>query len=237
MRYLSCLLLFGCLFFNCEKEVFSSGSDTDIFPLFVTTDVHEVTVNRSYTIDVRPSPTGDFFDNVGAIGTVSSGALGTTMVMGLFEQEGQDVAGQAVKFSLQFWPETFAEGRAASLEELTDFFADGRVFPFGEGPGNVQFNLALPSATETEEISSSAYAPDINGSVRVENIFPFFSNIPGLTEAERTAWLVRVSFNGTIGIFDEVDYLAAQADGIPYVAKATATVAGEANLVLETTWR
>lgn len=237
MRFLSFLVLIVCLISGCEQEVFTSGADTDEFPLFVTAEVHEVEVDRRYVIDVRPSPSGDFFDNVGAIGTVFDGASEVNMILGIFDQEGQSAANQQVRCAFQFWPETFASGRAATLEELRAYFEDDRVFPFGEGPGAVRFSLALPSAAPGAELSSSAFAPDVSGSMTVENVFPYFSNIPGLSEEEGSAWLVRVSFSGTIGIFDEIDFLAAQADGVPYVAKATATVAGEANLVLETTWQ
>lgn len=47
----------------------------------------------------------------------------------------------------------------------------------------------------------------------------------------------QLSFTGTIGVFNEQDYLTALDDGVPYVAKNTAFVEGETVLVLDSEWR
>lgn len=235
MKYLIPLLIL--LVTGCQKEIFSTGSDTESFPIFLEADVFEPEVGRSYIVEHRPSPTGDFFDNLGAIGTVSDGALGTTLFMGLFTQSDQDPVTQTVRFTVQFWPENFAAGRAASAAEMATFFAEGRTFDFGEGTDEVRLNLDLPTEDLSDELSSSAYLTNPDGVVTVEQVFPFQSSIPGLSDEERSALLVRLSFSGTIGVFDELDFLTAQADGIPYVAKKTAVVEGESVLVLASEWR
>lgn len=224
-------------FASCEKEIYDTGTDSEDFPMFVNADVRLAGTNEMYTIDYRPSAVGDFFSNIGAIGTLSEGELGNTLILGLFDSPQADAGSQSPVFTLQFWPDGFTPGEAVTSSDLDDLFPSGRVYPFGQGPGNVDFRLALvPPGTRTG-LSSSAYVDVSEGSLTVDNVFPFISRIPGLTSEERTFRLVRFSFSGTIGIFEFEDFVAAQLAGVTYVAKSVAEVSGEGNLVLEANWR
>ncbi|MEM6770761.1 MAG: hypothetical protein AAF597_09280 [Bacteroidota bacterium] len=234
-KYLLPILLL--LVTACQKEVFSIGSDTESIPLLLQAEVLELEVDRRYSLNIEPVPTGDFFNNVGAIGTVFEGTIGTSLMLGLFTQENLSASTQAEQLVLQFWPEDFVTGRGATPAEMSSFFTEGRSFPFGAGPGQVRFDLALEDSVPGERLSSSSFSSDPEGMITVERVFPYQSSIPGLTDAERNVLLIRLSFSGLVGIYDELDFLAAQEDGLPYVAKESAMVEGVTVLALESTWR
>ena len=235
--YMLFVALLVVVFGACEKEIYSSGTVTEGFPMYVTASGNVVSTGQLVEVDYAANAEGNFFDNVGAIGTASAGERGNTLVLGLFQTLAATRGQNDPVFTLQFWPSDLPEGRAPELAELEEIFVPGRVFPFGRGGDSVRMNIAQAPGTPLSELSSSAYTVMQEGTLTVTEVFTYESGIPGLEDEDRTYRLARFSFSGTIGVFNLSDFEDAEAAGEVYRAKESVVLSGEASLVLEATWR
>jgi hypothetical protein len=142
----------------------------------------------------------------------SEGQLGSTLIIGVYPTE---LITTTPLFGLQFWSDQFPTDQDWTAGEMSDFFAPGTTFEFGQGPDKVELSLLLPiGGPYAPGPSRSSYLVDPVGSLTVTSIEDFNYPIATRPGESRYGMIIRATFSGQIGRYDS---LADQADGNPNV--------------------
>lgn len=144
-------------------------------------------------------------------GDISEGELGTTLIMGAYG----DLSLRPM-FGFQFWSADLPSDRDWTKEEVEILFAPGTSFPFGEGPGKVDFSLRLPIGGPFAELepSKSSFLAAPEGTLIVIDTEDYnFTDHSGIPVINVKGKLIRCTIEGQVGRYDKFDD---QADGMPW---------------------
>lgn len=106
-------------------------------------------------------------------------------------------------FGLEFWADPPAE-EPWTEPHLKAMFQPGKVFPFGEGPGNVDLSVLHKaySLSFLDERSKSTFLENPVGQLTIERVEDYRFSPPNKDEIQ--GLLIHCTFEGSLGRYDQV---------------------------------
>lgn len=228
------LVLMGLLIIGCEKENFNlegrQMNNLIIAPLSLDAVVEESM--DSYQIHLVSTQVGSRYGNYYSVGTVSEGAAGPILYLGIAAYPTFQSRRETFPLSFKFRVDEIDPEVAPSEEELKRYFSIGREFSFGDDNGQVQFDILLIGGDQEDRRSRSEYVDVPEGRVKVEQIAPFIAPLSDISGGDREYLMITFSFSGIVGVHSAVEQQIAEQNGEAYIASRNVNVSGTTTLVL-----